>query len=130
MVGMSGNTGIIKVMVFSSEAVVFMLHKSHLWPGTCQSTCLLLQQQEFCYRLEPNRQKECPAAIYLRFGKRLALSDLALAKLLQADSLDGDEAGGVHGGEGRERVHGRVLLAVEVARLAAATEGVGVALWA
>lgn len=61
-------------------------------------------------------------------GKRLALGNLALAVLLEADRLDGDEAAGVHRGECRERVHRRVLLAVEVAGLAATAQDVRIAL--
>lgn len=47
---------------------------------------------------------------------------------LQADGIDLDEASRVHGREALERVHGSVLLRVEVAGVALAAQDVSVAL--
>ena len=61
----------------------------------------------------------------LGLAKGLAILDLLQAVLLKADGLDGDEATGVHGREALERVHGSVLLGVQVRRVAGPAEHVG-----
>ena len=61
----------------------------------------------------------------LGLAKGLAVLDLLLAVLLESDRLDGDKAARVHGREALEGVHGRVLLGVQVRRVARSAEDVG-----
>jgi hypothetical protein len=65
---------------------------------------------------------------YLSLVERLSVDSLLLAKLLEADGLDGNEASGIHGREALKVVHGSVLLGVEVGRVAGAVKDIGVAL--
>ena len=64
----------------------------------------------------------------LGLGEGLTILDLLLAVLLETDSLDGNEASGVHGRESFEGVHGSILLGVQVGSVAGSAENVGVAL--
>ena len=61
----------------------------------------------------------------LGLAKGLAILDLLQAVLLEPDGLDGDKAARVHGREALEGVHGRVLLGVQVRRVARSAEDVG-----
>lgn len=62
-------------------------------------------------------------------GKRLAVLDLPGAVLLEADTLDGDKAGGVLRSPVHvEGVHAALVLGVEVGGLAGSSDDVGVAL--
>lgn len=63
-----------------------------------------------------------------RLGEGLAVLDLLETVLLEANGLDLDETGGVHGGEALEGVHGGIGLGVEVAGIGLAAEDVGVTL--
>lgn len=68
------------------------------------------------------------ACRHSRLGEGLAILDLLETVLLEADGVDLDETGGVHGGEALEGVHGGIGLGVEVAGIGLAAEDVGGAL--
>jgi len=61
-------------------------------------------------------------------GQRLALLDLGSTILLQSDSLDGNESGGVLGAEAFKGVHAGLFLAVQVAFRRRPGEDVGCSL--
>lgn len=68
------------------------------------------------------------ACRYSRLGEGLAVLDLLKTVLLEADGVDLNETGGIHGGEALEGVHGGIGLGVEVAGIGLAAEDVGVTL--
>lgn len=68
-----------------------------------------------------------PLRSRLGLGEGLAVLDLLLSVFLEADGLDGNETGGIHGRESLEGVHGSILLRVQVGGVAGSAQNVRVA---
>lgn len=79
----------------------------------------LFTDYDLCIRL---------ACRHSRLGEGLAVLNLLKTVLLEADGVDLNETGGVHGGEALEGVHGGIGLGVKVAGIGLAAEDVGVTL--
>lgn len=86
------------------------------------------KRKSFLLRATETEDDPQPTPYYLGLAKGLAVLDLLLTILHEADGLDGNEASSIHVGEFLERVHGSIRLIVEVGSVAGPAWDIGVAL--